>query len=194
MIPNIITCFRVALIFPILYFILRTPEGCIVAAVLFSAAAVTDALDGQAARRLNQSSVFGGMFDLVADRVLMMPTLIVMTALGAFDATRGLFPPGPYAYAAVVLSGDVTVLAGVYMFARLRRRDPGVEFPAPTPLAKAAYPAQVATIVAALVGLAPAVVAALMYAAAALTILGFVTYMRKGGFVFTRSARGTGSG
>lgn len=182
MVPNIITGIRVVLIFPILYCI--AADNFNGAALLFLIAVTTDALDGQAARRLRQESVFGGLFDLTADRIIMTPSLLFITIKGLLSPAAAYYPLAPWAYTAIVLVADATTIAGVFMFSRLRRRDPTVEFPSPPPVAKAAYPFQALAVLVALLQLNPAIVAATMYAGAATTIAAFAVYMKKGGFVF----------
>lgn len=49
---------------------------------LFLAAAVTDYLDGWIARTTQQNSVFGQVFDPIADKLLICGTLFVLAAVG----------------------------------------------------------------------------------------------------------------
>lgn len=59
------------------------------AAALFLAAALTDALDGYLARSRGLVTVFGRIADPFADKVLVMGTLVLLTALpGAGDVLR----------------------------------------------------------------------------------------------------------
>ena len=53
----------------------------LVATVLFTAAAVTDWLDGWLARTLNQTSAFGEFLDPVADKLMVAAALIVLVKL-----------------------------------------------------------------------------------------------------------------
>jgi cardiolipin synthase len=62
----------------------------VTATILFSAAAITDWLDGWLARRLNQTSAFGAFLDPVADKLMVAAALIVLVELertGAWVAT-----------------------------------------------------------------------------------------------------------
>jgi phosphatidylglycerophosphate synthase len=182
MIPNILTGIRVSLVLPILLLIGAGRTGA--AAAVFAAAILTDMLDGLAARRFNMASTFGAMFDLCADRAIMTPTLIFCAARGTLGGARGIFPLAPWSYVALIVFADVTVIAGVLMYARIRKRDPGVAFPSPPYIVKATYPAQASVVFAALAGLSGVAVTALMFLAAALTIVSFAVYLKKGGFVF----------
>jgi CDP-diacylglycerol--glycerol-3-phosphate 3-phosphatidyltransferase len=52
------------------------------AALIFSIASITDALDGFFARRLGLESSFGKVMDPVADKLLVSSAFIMMTSLG----------------------------------------------------------------------------------------------------------------
>ncbi|MCA3269849.1 MAG: CDP-diacylglycerol--glycerol-3-phosphate 3-phosphatidyltransferase [Alphaproteobacteria bacterium] len=54
------------------------PGGAWVCFVLFSAAALTDYFDGMVARRLGVSSGFGVMLDPIADKILVISTLLLL--------------------------------------------------------------------------------------------------------------------
>jgi cardiolipin synthase len=56
-----------------------------IATVLFTAAAITDWLDGYLARRLNQMSAFGAFLDPVADKLMVAAALIMLVALDRVD-------------------------------------------------------------------------------------------------------------
>lgn len=79
-IPNWLTAFRVGLV-PVLVLVFILPFGWArsAAAVVFLLAAVTDWLDGFAARRLNQSSRLGAFLDPVADKLIVAAALVLVT-------------------------------------------------------------------------------------------------------------------
>lgn len=190
MIPNIITGFRIALILPILAIIGKCErERLQVAAVLFLVAVATDMLDGQAARRLDQQSTFGSIFDLVADRLLMTPVLIWVYGRHLLDSAKVAFNPGPGIYVLIIVIADLTVLLGITMFVRLRKKQPDIVFPMPTYIVKAAYPAQAAVVFFALLDRNPVVTASFMWIASILTVAAFISYMKKGGFVFRQGLK-----
>ncbi len=187
MIPNLLTATRVLLVAPILICITRGGERSLgIAAVLFGIAVFTDFLDGQAARRLHQESTFGALFDLFADRLLMTPTLLATALTGLFAGTARFLPGSPIPYVVIVVAADITTLAGIYSFVRLRRADPEVPFPSPPLVAKATYPAQGAVVLVALLPLGASLLVTLMVLAASMTVVAFVVYLRKGGYVFTQ--------
>lgn len=81
--PNILTLLRIAIIPVVLWLIDRGgPRDCIVAALVYSAAALTDLLDGYLARRMNIVSVLGKFLDPLADKLLVMAALVWMVPMG----------------------------------------------------------------------------------------------------------------
>ena len=81
--PNILTMGRVAII-PLVILLLDsgTPSACIWAAIVYSAAALTDLMDGYLARRLGVVTVLGKFLDPLADKLLVMATLVWMVPMG----------------------------------------------------------------------------------------------------------------
>ena len=79
--PNVLTASRIAASAIALH-LLRTgrPRR---AALLLATGAVTDSLDGIAARRLNSVTSFGRRFDPIADRALFYATLMAMYRMRA---------------------------------------------------------------------------------------------------------------
>jgi CDP-diacylglycerol--glycerol-3-phosphate 3-phosphatidyltransferase len=81
--PNILTMARVAIIPVVLWLIDRgTPKDCVIAASVYSAAAITDLLDGYLARKLKVVSVLGKFLDPLADKLLVMASLVWMVPMG----------------------------------------------------------------------------------------------------------------
>lgn len=82
-VPNLLTMARVAVIPVVLWLLDRgTPKDCVLAALVYSAAAITDLLDGYLARRMNVVSVLGKFLDPLADKLLVMASLIWMVPMG----------------------------------------------------------------------------------------------------------------
>lgn len=81
--PNLLTMARVAII-PLVLWLLNegTPKACVWAALVYSAAALTDLLDGYLARRMNIVSVLGKFLDPLADKLLVMASLVWMVPMG----------------------------------------------------------------------------------------------------------------
>ncbi|HEY3234721.1 MAG TPA: CDP-diacylglycerol--glycerol-3-phosphate 3-phosphatidyltransferase, partial [Polyangiaceae bacterium] len=81
--PNLLTMGRVAVIPVVLWLLDRgTPKDCAWAALVYSAAAITDLLDGYLARRMNVVSVLGKFLDPLADKLLVMASLVWMIPMG----------------------------------------------------------------------------------------------------------------
>ncbi|WP_395646536.1 CDP-alcohol phosphatidyltransferase family protein [Terricaulis sp.] len=99
MLSNAITIFRTLLTLP-LFVILAfgESENRLAAVALFLAAGLLDMVDGKVARARNEVSAFGGMMDLVGDRLL------------TFAAVTGLIAGGGLA--------PVSVVAGLILIGR----------------------------------------------------------------------------
>ncbi|MDQ3034588.1 MAG: CDP-diacylglycerol--glycerol-3-phosphate 3-phosphatidyltransferase [Myxococcota bacterium] len=86
-VPNLLTMLRVVLIPVVLWLIADgTPRGNFWAALVFLFCAITDAVDGWLARRMNLISVLGKFLDPLADKLLVMASLVAMTAMGRVPA------------------------------------------------------------------------------------------------------------
>ena len=74
---------RVAII-PLVLWLLDsgTPSDCMWAAIIYSLAALTDLLDGYLARRMNVVSMLGKFLDPLADKLLVMASLVWMVPMG----------------------------------------------------------------------------------------------------------------
>jgi cardiolipin synthase len=89
------------------------------ALALFFVAAVTDVLDGTAARRLGKPTQTGAYLDPVADKCLMSGVFLALGAAGEI----------PWWIILVVLGRDIYILAGVAvmaLFSRIRKFPPSV--------------------------------------------------------------------
>ncbi len=81
--PNLLTMGRIVIIPVVLWLIDQgTPRDCVYAALVYSAAAITDLLDGWLARRMGIVSVLGKFLDPLADKLLVMATLVWLVPMG----------------------------------------------------------------------------------------------------------------
>ena len=78
-VPNILTMFRILLIPVFVFCFYSTHEHArFMAAFVFWLAAITDALDGYLARKLEQSTPFGAFLDPVADKAMVAAALVLI--------------------------------------------------------------------------------------------------------------------
>jgi CDP-diacylglycerol--glycerol-3-phosphate 3-phosphatidyltransferase len=82
-IPNILTMGRVVMIPLCLYFLdQNTSRSAFWSALVFTLAALTDALDGYLARKMGVVSVLGKFLDPLADKLIVMASLVWMVPMG----------------------------------------------------------------------------------------------------------------
>ncbi len=81
--PNMLTLFRIFLI-PVasLFIFYGDPLSCLIAVILFAIASITDWFDGYLARKRNLVSLTGKFLDPLADKLLVMATLLMLLPLG----------------------------------------------------------------------------------------------------------------
>lgn len=82
--PNKLTVLRILLTPIFLGVILwgSLPHRFLIACLIFSAGAITDAIDGHLARKNNQITNFGKFLDPIADKVLTTAALLAFMAMG----------------------------------------------------------------------------------------------------------------
>ena len=83
-IPNKLTILRILLTPVFLGVILweELPHRFVIACLVFSAGAITDAIDGHLARKKNQNTNFGKFLDPIADKVLTTSALLAFMSMG----------------------------------------------------------------------------------------------------------------
>ena len=86
-IPNLLTMARIVMI-PICLALIGedTPRAGFWAALVFTLAALTDLLDGWLARKMNVVSVLGKLLDPLADKLIVMASLVWMVPMGRIPA------------------------------------------------------------------------------------------------------------
>ena len=81
--PNMLTFARILMIPLCLWFLDQdTPRAGFWAAIIFTLAAITDILDGYLARKLGVVSVLGKLIDPLADKLIVMASLVWMAPMG----------------------------------------------------------------------------------------------------------------
>ena len=85
--PNSLTLYRILAVPGIVILVHFQNRFCLaLAALLFSAAAITDYLDGYYARQLGLESVFGKVMDPISDKLLVSSSLIMLASHGWIPA------------------------------------------------------------------------------------------------------------
>lgn len=160
--PNVLTVLRIMLV-PVLVVALlgNTPEGDVLAAIVFALASLTDFVDGYIARMRGSVTTFGKLMDPLADKLLVVGALLSLVSLHRLE--------GWVAMVIIARELAVTVLrvgatqAGVVMAASM--------------LGKAKTCLQIAAILAVIaVHGSPLWVSLLVYAAVAVTVLSGLDY------------------
>ena len=106
-ITNIITSLRLLLAIPIYIFIYQGNEA--IALSLFAVAGLSDWLDGFLARKYSWSSSFGEIVDPLADKVLILSTLLAL-------AFSGLLP---FWLVSLLLARDAIIVMGAIAYLML---------------------------------------------------------------------------
>ena len=85
--PNLFTYARILAI-PAVLFTMQfdSPRNAFIAAMIFAAASATDAIDGYLARKFNLTSMIGKFLDPLADKLIVMGTLVMLLYLGRVNA------------------------------------------------------------------------------------------------------------
>lgn len=84
--PNKLTVLRILLVpFMIAALLIPFPHHILVAGLIFGAASITDCLDGQIARKHNLITSFGKFADPLADKILIIATLICFISMRLCD-------------------------------------------------------------------------------------------------------------
>lgn len=114
--PNSLTLLRIVLI-PVFVILLlvRIPYGDLLAAAIFSTAALTDSLDGYLARKRREVTKLGVILDPLADKLLITAALISLVELAKI--------PG---WTAIVILGREFAVSGL----RAVKAEEGVIIPA----------------------------------------------------------------
>jgi CDP-diacylglycerol---glycerol-3-phosphate 3-phosphatidyltransferase len=160
--PNVLTVARIIAVPVIVVALLgETPNGDVVAAIVFALAALTDGLDGYLARSRDAITTFGKLMDPIADKLLIVAALISLVSLGRLA--------GWVAMVIIAREFAVTALRAVAV-------EQGVVISASW-LGKAKTILQVAAVFALIIWEpAPLAVDLLVYAAVALTVISGADY------------------
>jgi cardiolipin synthase len=109
---NKVTALRILLIPPFIYFMLEFRDSGdawarVAGMAVFATAALLDGVDGFIARRFNQRSELGAVLDPLADKLLLVSAVIVLSLTNAHLHTL------PRWFALAILSRDVLAVIGL---------------------------------------------------------------------------------
>ena len=106
-VPNVLTMLRLVLV-PV--FVVLFLKGYKMASLaVFAVASLTDMLDGYLARKLNQITDFGKLFDPLADKLMVLSAMVCHAIAGAF----------PWSAIIIVACKElIMVLGGVFMLGK----------------------------------------------------------------------------
>jgi cardiolipin synthase len=105
--PNIITALRLLLVPAVVTALARGQLG--IAAILFVLAGFSDGVDGWLARRFGWTSATGAMLDAVADKLMIVTTIVGLVMLGIL----------PLWLTVVLLLRDTLMVMGISLYYRL---------------------------------------------------------------------------
>lgn len=80
----------------------------LLAIISFAVASISDGVDGYIARRYNQKSELGAILDPLADKLLLVSSIVILSL-----DNNGRFPQIPFWATAAILSRDILVTIGV---------------------------------------------------------------------------------
>jgi CDP-diacylglycerol--glycerol-3-phosphate 3-phosphatidyltransferase len=85
-VPNVLTVLRILLVPVLVVALVDETSSDWLAAGVFAAASLTDAIDGYIARARRQITTFGKLMDPVADKLLIIAALVVLLSLDRIPA------------------------------------------------------------------------------------------------------------
>ena len=86
-VPNVLTVLRILLVPVVVAALLaETPNGDLLAAIVFAVASATDWVDGWLARTRGSVSTFGKLMDPIADKLLVIAALVSLVSLDRLAA------------------------------------------------------------------------------------------------------------
>lgn len=85
--PNVLTVLRILLVPVVVVALLdETPNGDLLAAIVFALASITDWVDGYLARSRGSITTFGKLMDPIADKLLVVAALVSLVSLDRLQA------------------------------------------------------------------------------------------------------------
>lgn len=110
-VPNFFTTIRIIITFAIIFLVFDNSPVSVIA-VLFIAGMITDFLDGNIARIFNQKTEFGRKYDIIADRFLMIGTVV---AILIHYSMNGIFGANEIAQIFLIMLREIIALPFVIL-------------------------------------------------------------------------------
>ena len=123
-IPNSLSIARIIIAFIVIYMIFAEVD-IIPIVVLFTIGMITDFFDGQIARNFNQKTEFGRKIDIIADRVLLIGTMI---AFVVEFSIRDMITPLKMLEIALVMTREIFSLPFALLLILSKKEIPNVRF------------------------------------------------------------------
>jgi phosphatidylglycerophosphate synthase len=123
-VPNALTFSRILITFYVIYLILAR-ETILKIAIWFTIGMITDFLDGQIARRFDLCTNFGAKFDMLADRFLMISTVIMLLL---FFTLRGIFSKYDIYLIAMIMAREIVSFPFAVIAFWNRKKVPAARF------------------------------------------------------------------
>lgn len=107
--PNLLTAFRIGIV-PLLVLVMFIPVNTArwVAVIIFTLAGITDFFDGYLARKHDVQSDLGTLLDPIADKFLVLASLLMLIAIGTLS--------GFNVVAAIIILGREILVSGLREF------------------------------------------------------------------------------
>ena len=174
--PNKISIFRIllapAIVASLVYYHPDRDWLRFLALGLFTIGIASDAVDGFLARVQRQQTELGTLLDPIADKSLILSTLISCSVIHGLPAWMRI----PAWFNLLVISRDILLVAGTLVLFAMK----GEWSVKPSWMGKSTTVAQMLVIPVVMLGSPPAVTQPLLIAAAALTALSAISYVRTG--------------
>ena len=175
--PNFLSLVRIALV-PIFFILLIQPAHFSSARWwalgVYSAASLTDALDGYLARLKNQVTDFGEWIDPLADKLLILSGILAI-----YITEQPVYVP-PHWIAALIVFREMVFTGGLVTFTILKKKMPA----SPNLVGKATTVLQIIFILGCLCGLPESVYAG--WTAALFTLVSGIVYTWRGSLFLSR--------
>jgi cardiolipin synthase len=103
-IPNVLSIIRIFLSIPVVMMLLQ--RNFDIALVLFAVAGISDGLDGYLAKRFGWQSRLGGLLDPLADKILLVFSILSLWSLGLLPAWL----------VTIVILRDLVIVTGAFVY------------------------------------------------------------------------------